>query len=120
MKIIRLLATTSLFSLSAAASALASTSLVKPVDLTMPAPIKIVHPTDVPSEYRGVTVKVQFTLDRNGIVHDLKPVGYMPQALASHLLPAVSHWEFSPRYNAKGQAIETKVTMPVQLVDGGV
>jgi hypothetical protein len=120
MKNVRLLATVALLSLSAAASAVASTSLVKPADLALPVPVKIVQPSRVPAEFNGVTVNVQFTLDRNGNVLNLKPVGYIPQDLAVRLLPAVSKWEFTPRFDAKGRPVQTNVVMPIQVSNAGV
>ena len=115
MKNNRILVTSALVSLFAAASAFASTSIDRPA---MPVPVKVVHPTDLPRAYENATVYVKFTLDQNGVPHDVAPVGQMPKDLALRLIPAVASWQFTPFHDANGHPVQGKAVLPLQLVDG--
>ena len=117
MKTIQLL---SVLALAAASSAFAATSIDRPAALNAPVPVSIVHPTQLNQAYSNYTTTVSFVIDTEGRVHDVRPVGDMPKDLQARLLPAVSQWTFKPSVNAKGQAIERHVVLPLTLVDGGV
>ncbi len=119
MKNIRLLIVSALLGVTAS-SVLASTSLTAPAQFTAPVPLTVVHPTNLPNAYRNVTVAVQVTIDRNGVAHNVLPVGDMPKDLASRLMPAVSQWTFTPARNAKGEAVQKTVILPLTLVDGAI
>ena len=85
--------------------------------VSKPEPVKIVHPTGLSRRYENVSVKVTFTLDENGVPHDVQPYGWMDGDLANRLLPVVSQWRFTPS-KADGHPVSTRVVMPLQLVEG--
>jgi outer membrane biosynthesis protein TonB len=85
---------------------------------TLPVPISVVHPTNLPRQYENVTVQIELTIDENGVPHNVKPAGQMPKDLAARLLPAVSQWRFKPSHTADGKAIATTVVLPLELVEG--
>lgn len=82
-----------------------------------PEPRHVVTPLGLPSRFKGATVKLTFTIDAQGNVHDVAPVGRMPADLAKHLLPAIAQWKFSPMYE-NGQAVPVKVIFPLLLAEG--
>jgi outer membrane biosynthesis protein TonB len=66
-------------------------------------------------QYRNTTVSVELTIDRNGNVHNVVPVGEMSKELANRLIPAVQQWTFTPARNAKGETVQKTVILPITL-----
>jgi outer membrane biosynthesis protein TonB len=85
---------------------------------TLPVPVSVVHPTNLPRQYENVTVQVELTIDEKGVPHNVKPAGQMPKDLAARLVPAVSQWRFEPAHTADGKAVATTVVLPLELVEG--
>ncbi len=106
-----------LFFASAAAAAAADRVSAQPsVPTTRPMPVKIVHPTDLPSRFKDATVVLTFTLDESGNVHHVAPVGHMPADLRKHLLPVVAQWQFTPVYE-NGRPVRVRVQLPIKLIE---
>jgi outer membrane biosynthesis protein TonB len=89
-----------------------------PAKATLPVPVSVVHPTNLPRQYENVTVQVELTVDAKGVPHNVKPAGQMPKDLAARLVPAVSQWRFEPAHTADGKAVAATVVLPLELVEG--
>jgi protein TonB len=84
------------------------------IGLELPTVAKVVSPTDLPGSARGATVTLQFTIDAEGLPHDIRIVSPGDQALAKNLIPAVSQWQFTPA-RKNGVPVATKVELPLEL-----
>jgi hypothetical protein len=110
-----LLSSSSIF----AATALQPVTSVSTEQLVVPKAVKVVRPDHLSADYDNLTVSVQFTLDKFGNVHHVRPVGEMPPAVADKLLPAIAQWQFTPCRDAQGNRVERQVVLPIKLMDLG-
>ncbi len=85
--------------------------------LEKPAPIKVVHPTDLPRSHIGAVVRLQFTVDAAGQPRDIRIVSPGDQAVAPRLVAAVAQWRFTPA-RQNGVAVSSRVEMPLELIEG--
>ena len=83
---------------------------------TTPVPVYVVHPTELPSEAFNRTVNLAMDIDAQGVPHAVHPAGIVDRRIAERLKMAVSQWRFRPQY-VNGQAVSTRVILPVTLVD---
>ncbi len=104
-------------------SAVVSSAAVVLSDLTlrsakdsMPALVKIVHPTGIFPSHRGEVVRLSLTIDETGLPHNVRFVSGRDPNLVQRLLPAVTQWKFTPAVK-NGRAVAMEVVLPIQLVD---
>jgi protein TonB len=118
MKIKSIIATAALLGvMSVSASAIttvAAPAKAAAVSLEKPALTKVVNPTNLPSSFMDKTVTLSFTVDAQGRAHDINVMWQGDSALRRSLVDAVSQWQFTPA-RKNGQAVATRVTLPVQL-----
>lgn len=81
----------------------------------IPVPVAVVTPTVGP-EYHGSVVQLEFVVDESGKPVDLAVKSTPDDTLASAVLDAVKKWRFKPA-ERDGIAVETKVLLPVKIVD---
>lgn len=81
----------------------------------IPVPVVVVSPTVGP-EYHGAVVQLEFVVDETGKPVDLAVKSSPDDRLASTVLDAVKQWRFKPA-ERDGVAVETKVLLPVKIVD---
>lgn len=84
----------------------------------VPVPVSVVKPTVGP-EYNGSVVLLEFVVDQAGKPVDLAVKSTPDDQLAATVLDAVKQWRFKPA-ERDGVAVETKVSLPVRIVDGPV
>jgi TonB family protein len=84
----------------------------------VPVPIAVVSPSVDPA-YNGATVVLEFVVDEAGKPVDLAVKSAPDDRLAAAVLDAVKLWKFKPA-ERDGVAVETKVSLPVKIVDGPV
>lgn len=84
----------------------------------VPVPVAVVAPSVGP-EYNGALVLLEFVVDQAGKPVDLAVKSTPDDRLASAVLDAVKQWRFKPA-ERDGAAVETKVSLPVRIVDGPV
>jgi TonB family protein len=87
-------------------------------DPGVPVPVAVVSPSVGP-EYNGALVQLEFVVDEAGKPVDLAVKSSPDDALASAVLDAVKQWRFKPA-ERDGVAVETKVLLPVKIVDAPV
>jgi hypothetical protein len=97
-------------------AAFAGTPTAAAVHSTLPVPVSVVHPTNLPLRFKDATVHVMLTIDAQGVPHDLSAAGGMPADLAKQLLPVVAQWRFSPMYE-NGKAVKARVILPIELTE---
>ena len=81
----------------------------------IPVPVTVVSPSVGP-EYHGALVQLVFVVDEKGKPVDLAVKSSPDDALASAVLDAVVQWRFKPAEH-NGVPVETKVLLPVKIVD---
>ncbi|MFI5356879.1 MAG: energy transducer TonB [Opitutales bacterium] len=111
--------TSRLFLCAGLASALLSTSVFATdtqSDLTLPYPVKVVAPTQIPRRYIDSTVQVGFILDEEGCPHDIQVIQPQDQALAGRLIPALAEWRFAPA-TRHGLPVSRHVILPLTLAE---
>ncbi len=81
----------------------------------IPVPVVVVSPSVGP-EYHGAVVQLEFVVDETGKPVDLAVKSSPDDRLASTVLDAVKKWRFKPA-ERDGIAVETKVLLPVKIVD---
>ncbi len=81
----------------------------------IPVPVVVVSPSVGP-EYHGAVVQLEFVVDETGKPVDLAVKSSPDDMLASTVLDAVKKWRFKPAQR-DGIAVETKVLLPVKIVD---
>ncbi|ACB74300.1 energy transducer TonB [Opitutus terrae] len=79
-----------------------------------PVPVQVVAPTGLPSRFKDATVKLTFIIDAAGNVHDVAPVGFMPEDLKQKLLPVIAQWKFQPMLE-NGRAVPVRAIFPLTL-----
>ena len=84
---------------------------------TLPKPIKVVHPVDLPPSFKNAEVMLSFVLDQNGVPHDVTAVKYLPDSVANKLLPVVAQWRFTPMLK-DGHPVQARVILPLKLIEG--
>ena len=118
MKLKSIIATAALLGvMSVSASALTTVSAPDKAaapSLEKPALTKVVNPTNLPRSFIDKTVTLNFTVDAQGRAHDINIMWQADSALHRSLVDAVSQWQFTPG-RKDGQAVSTRVTLPVQL-----
>lgn len=82
-----------------------------------PAPAEVVSPTGLLRRHAGTVVRLGLTIDAAGRPHDIRILSGQDENLARNLLPAVARWRFTPALK-DGTPVETRVVLPVELVDG--
>lgn len=87
-------------------------------DSGVPVPVAVVSPSVGP-EYNGALVQLEFVVDEAGKPVDLAVKSTPDDTLASAVLEAVKQWRFKPA-ERDGVPVETKVSLPVRIVDGPV
>ena len=85
-------------------------------DAGVPVPVVVVSPP-VPSDYIGVTVEVEFTVDAQGKTSGFKVKSAPDIMLVGAVLDAVKQWEFKPAVSG-GVPVSTKVVLPLLIVEG--
>jgi TonB family protein len=98
--------------LAATASAYAPKSA--PLDAAAPlklVPRKVVHPTNLPLNFRGDTVEVQFSVDAAGRPRNIEIVSRVDAAVRERIAKAVSQWEFDPAATKTG----TRYVLPLEI-----
>ena len=85
-------------------------------DAGVPVPVVVVSPS-VPSDYIGVTVEVEFTVDAQGKTSGFKVKSAPDIMLVGAVLDAVKQWEFKPAVSG-GVPVSTKVVLPLLIVEG--
>ena len=84
----------------------------------VPVPVAVVSPSVGP-EYAGALVQLEFVVDEQGKPADLAIKSTPDDRLASAVLDAVKQWRFKPA-ERDGIPVETKVALPVRIVDAPV
>ncbi|MES2692182.1 MAG: energy transducer TonB [Verrucomicrobiota bacterium] len=84
-------------------------------DPGVPVPVAVVSPS-VDPRYNGASVLLEFVVDEKGKPVDLAIKSTPDDVLASAVLDAVKQWRFKPVVR-DGVAVETKVSLPVRIVD---
>jgi protein TonB len=84
-------------------------------DPGMPVPVAVVTPA-VSSEYVGVKVDVEFTVDQQGKPANVTVPSATDETLAAAVVDAVKQWKFKPA-ERNGAPVATKVVLPVKIVD---
>ncbi len=84
-------------------------------DSGVPVPVAVVTPSVGPG-YHGALVQLEFVVDAAGKPVDLAVKSAPDDTLASIVLDAVKQWKFTPAVK-DGVAVETKVLLPVKIVD---
>ena len=84
----------------------------------VPVPVAVVAPSVGP-EHNGSVVMLEFVVDQSGKPVDLAVKSSPDDRLAATVLDAVKQWRFKP-VMVDGVAVETKVSLPVRIVDGPV
>jgi outer membrane biosynthesis protein TonB len=99
-------------------AAFAGTPAAAAVDVrsSLPVPVSVVHPTNLPLRFKDTTVQVVLTIDAQGVPHDVSAAGGMPADFAKQLLPVVAQWRFSPMYE-NGKAVAARVILPIELTE---
>lgn len=82
----------------------------------VPVPIAVVTPA-VGAEFNGAVVHLEFVVDEAGKPVDLAVKSTPDDRLASTVLDAVKQWKFKPAERG-GVPVETRVSLPVRIVDG--
>lgn len=80
----------------------------------IPHALQVVGPIGIPPRFVDATVKVTFTVDENGLPHDIKLVAPTDRKLAQSLLPALAQWRFSPALQ-NGVPVAKRVLLPITL-----
>lgn len=89
----------------------------RPADLvacTAPVPSRVVAPTGLWRRHEGETVKVALTIDATGQPAEIRVIAG-DRNLQERLVPAVAQWKFEPA-RRNGEAVTTRVVMPIRLV----
>ena len=81
----------------------------------VPVPVTVVSPS-VSSDYAGMTVQLEFTVDVTGKPADLSVKSDTDATLGVAVMDAVKHWRFKPAVS-NGVPVATKVVLPVKIVD---
>jgi protein TonB len=87
-------------------------------DPGVPVPVAVVSPSVAPG-YAGATVQLEFVVNTAGKPVDLSVKSTPDDALAAAVMDAVKQWRFKPA-EQDGIPVETKVILPVRVVDDGV
>ena len=85
-------------------------------EYSVPAALKIVHPSGISRRYEGETIRLSLTIDETGLPHNIHFLSGRDPNLVEHLLPAVAQWKFTPAMK-NGRAVATEVVLPIQLSD---
>ena len=92
------------------------------LDLTMPAPLKVVVPR-LRNNLRGTEVRLTFYVGTDGeaysINHDSSPFDDRKNQVGEAMRRIVKYWEFEPAMDKQGNAIAVKVALPVRVVAPG-
>lgn len=80
-----------------------------------PVPLKVVTP-QVASDYAGLVIKLEFTVDGAGLPKDITVLDSVPYDLEKSLTSAVANWKFHPLVR-EGKAVSAKVVLPMRIVD---
>lgn len=82
----------------------------------IPVPIAVVTPS-IGAGYSGSVVQLEFVVDAAGNPVDLAIKSSPDDQVATAVLDAVKQWRFKPA-ERDGVAVETKVLLPVKIIDG--
>lgn len=80
-----------------------------------PVPVAVVSPSVGP-EHAGSVVQLEFVVDTTGRPVDLSVKSHSDDRLAAAVMDAVKQWRFKPAQR-EGVPVETKVALPVKIVD---
>jgi hypothetical protein len=67
----------------------------------------------VSKEYSGRTIDLLIEIDHHGRPGRITSRTWTSETLMKRLVAAVSQWEFAPRIAANGEAVASKVQLPV-------
>lgn len=81
---------------------------------TVPQPVKIVEPTDLPRHFQGRTIELEFTVDPKGRPTDIEVLTRVDGAIARSVTAALEQWRFDPA-REDGTAVRQRVIMPLAL-----
>jgi len=98
-----------------ATTASSHASVAKAVAFEAPVLEKMVSPTGLSRRHEGSTVTLSMTVDDKGQPSDIRVQGN-DQNLTRSLVSAVSQWQFAPA-KKNGVAVQTKIVLPVELVE---
>jgi protein TonB len=80
-----------------------------------PVPVAVVSPSVGP-EHAGSVVQLEFVVNTAGKPVDLSVKSHSDDRLAAAVMDAVKQWRFKPAQR-DGVPVETKVALPVKIVD---
>lgn len=80
-----------------------------------PVPVTVVKPV-LSSEYAGISVELEFTVDEAGKPSGITARTPADSALVDELTRAIAQWRFEP-LRRDGKFVPTKVVLPVRIVD---
>lgn len=98
-----------------ATTASSHANVAKSVAFEAPVLEKMVSPTGLSRRHEGATVTLSMTVDDKGQPSDIRVQGN-DQNLTRSLVSAVSQWQFAPA-KKNGVAVESKIVLPVELVE---
>ncbi len=84
-------------------------------DVGVPVPVVVVSP-DVPANYAGLTVEIEFTVEATGKTSAFSIKSSPDAGLGETVVDAVKKWQFKPAVTG-GVAVATKVVLPVRIVE---
>lgn len=84
----------------------------------IPVPVAVVAPR-VPAGLVGSEADVEFTVTASGKPEAISVRSATDPELASAVIDAVKQWKFAPAQK-DGMAVETKVVLPIKIVDASV
>jgi len=99
-----------------ATTASSHANVAKAVAFEAPVVAKVVQPTGLSRRHEGATVTLSMTIDEQGRPSNIQVRGNDAN-LKARLVPAVAQWEFTPA-KKNGVAVPTRITLPIELVEG--
>ncbi|MCC6416544.1 MAG: energy transducer TonB [Opitutaceae bacterium] len=81
---------------------------------TLPKPVFVVAPNDVPRHYANTTIRVAMMLDETGCPSDVRILSPHAGYLEKSVVAAVNQWRFTPMMK-DGTAVPQAVVLPLTL-----
>ncbi len=84
----------------------------------VPEPVKVVAP-EIVNAPAGAVAMISFVVDSTGLPQDIQVTQSSHDRLAAAAVDAVKQWRFAPVMR-DGVAVETKVLLPVRVIDSSL